>query len=88
MRWVVAVLVLSAVACGSGAVGAEVACEQFVERRVGAAVDFDDDVVSEERGGGWYVRSRFDAGEGVTVYECEVVREGDGWRLLDLTTDR
>lgn len=89
-RVVTAVVLLAIVGCGgsSGGTEAHAACEKFVERRAGADLEFDPEAVTERRGGGWYVRSRADAGEGVFVYECVVAREQNAWRLVDLTTDR
>lgn len=90
MRNLVVVVVLGVVACGGPNEGEAVwACEQFVERRVGTEVEFDSQATVKDRGGNtWYVRSRFDAGEGVVTYECVVSHANDQWILEDLSTDR
>lgn len=72
-------------------VGAGVACEQFVERRAGADVehgDWQEADVTGEGDGPYVVQSRFSAGGTWNVYRCEVERTSDGWRLIDLKTDR
>lgn len=72
-------------------VEAGVACEQFLERRVGAEVEHGDWQDADVSGGGkspYVVQSRFNAGGQWSVYRCEVERTDDGWTLVDLTTDR
>lgn len=88
MRKLVPVLVVLAACGGPNEGGALSACEQFVERRVNAEVEFDSEATVEALEDGWYVRSRFDSGEGVVTYECTVTHDGAAWTLEELTTDR
>lgn len=88
---VCAALPLLAGCSGEGG-GAMVACEQFVDRRVGATLEhlspMDGATVAGD--GPYVVRSAFTA-PGTrrrTAYVCTVERGEQEWRLLDLVTDR
>lgn len=93
MRTVLAVLVVLAAGCAGDDISAGVACEGFIDQRVGAAVehaDFRDAEAADLGDGRWQVTSTFVDTDGApTAYRC-VVERGDegGWLLAELTTDR
>ena len=88
---VLALVVLAG--CSLDEAGASVACEQLIDQRVGAelvhrTVAEGGAVVEGE--GPFVVRGAFaEPADGTTTaYVCTVERIEDGWRLMDLTTDR
>ena len=88
---VLALLVLLA-GCGTESTEAAIACEQIINRRVGVEL--------EHRGpaegatvtgdGPYVVHSAYvePVTRRITNYACTVERIPDGWRLVDLQTDR
>lgn len=93
-----ALLLLALSGCG-GAVttpatgqGAAVACERFAEQRVAADLEFwpVDRYTVDGADPRWTVHHGFTVpatGE-QAAFVCTVVRQGDGWRLVDLATTR
>lgn len=71
-------------------VEALVACEQAVEQRVGAELEHGGGQARLDADGQYVVRSSFvePTSGRTTSYVCTVARDGEGWRLVDLVTDR
>jgi hypothetical protein len=80
------------VSCSSDAGGAAVACETFVNQRVGAQLQHRTPAEGEtvEGDGPFVVHGAFTelAARKVTTYTCTVEKTDNGWHLADLKTDR
>lgn len=68
------------------------ACEQLVDRRIGQAVAHLGPMegATVEGEGPYVVHGGYTTPDGARAvrYDCTVERAGNGWRLLDLVTDR
>lgn len=92
LRLVAAAPLIALFGCSTSEGGAMVACEKFVNQRVGAELTHRSPMEGATVDGDnpYVVRSAFTepATGHTTEYQCEVERIPDGWRLIDLSTDR